>query len=426
VGGDPLRVMTLLVVGANVALAMWLVFRARPRWAVVAWAVAMFFTPVYVGVSLQGVAVTILDVVTLVAIVSLWPGARVRWSVVDTLVVAAVAALVVGLTFGGVWGHVQYTLISWFVPYIWGRIALARVGAEFIGSCISVVAVLASASVIVEFTTGENFFVQLPGVAGAMWTNLQYRGGLLRAEGAFGHSISLGAGLAISSSFVLAVRWRWWLKAGALLLVGTATVMTLSRIGLVGLVLVVVLSVIFLRGYLRLAHRVAVVGGLAILSALALPFISAVFDDAGEEAAGSANYRADLIPLIGEMNVLGVSDARRVLATGQDYFGAFRSIDSALILTGLRHGIIPLMIFLTMLAICTWVVVIGRGSPPAVAIVSQIPALATVALITQYSPFLWFVAGLAVSSYSVDRRRVGVGGQGETTAVAQRMRVGAE
>ncbi|RYF53029.1 MAG: hypothetical protein EOO27_27200, partial [Comamonadaceae bacterium] len=111
---DPLRLMAMLVIGANVALALWILFRGQPRWAVVAWTVALFFTPVYVNVSLQGLTLTLLDLVTIAAVVSLWPGTRMRWSIIDTLVVAALAALIAGLAFGGVPGHVQYTLVSWF------------------------------------------------------------------------------------------------------------------------------------------------------------------------------------------------------------------------------------------------------------------------------------------------------------------------
>jgi hypothetical protein len=50
----------------------------------------------------------------------------------------------------------------------------------------------------------------------------------------------------------------------------------------------------------------------------------------------------------------------------------------------------------------------GRATAPTVALVAQIPAFATVALITQYSTFTWFVAGLAVFSQSVDGRRADV------------------
>jgi hypothetical protein len=66
---------------------------------------------------------------------------------------------------------------------------------------------------------------------------------------------------------------------------------------------------------------------------------------------------------------------------------------------------IPLALFVLMLVICAWVVISGRGSPAAVAVLSQIPALATVALITQYAQFLWFVAGVAVAACSVETPR---------------------
>src|SRR5690606_8527775 len=111
------------------------------------------------------------------------------------------------------------------------------------------------------------------------------------------------------------------------------------------------------------------------------------------------------IPLIGKMTWIGLSPAREVSANGVDYYAGYQSIDSALILTGLRHGLVPLIILVAALACCGWVVVTGRGSPAAVAVLSQVPALATVALITLYSQFFWFVAGVAVASYSLRRQR---------------------
>jgi hypothetical protein len=51
-----------------------------------------------------------------------------------------------------------------------------------------------------------------------------------------------------------------------------------------------------------------------------------------------------------------------------------------------------------------WWLISGRATAPVVAVVAQIPAFATVALITQYSTLTWFVAGLAVFSQSVHTR----------------------
>jgi hypothetical protein len=41
---------------------------------------------------------------------------------------------------------------------------------------------------------------------------------------------------------------------------------------------------------------------------------------------------------------------------------------------------------------------LGRASAPTIAIVAQLPALSTVALITQYHVFFWFTLGLAVGA----------------------------
>ncbi|MDT0156344.1 hypothetical protein Q9R19_01775 [Microbacterium sp. ARD32] len=417
--GNPLRLLALLVIGLNVALAVWLLFRRDSRWAMVLWGAALFFTPVYVNFTVQGVTLTILDAVTIVAIAASMLDTRWQWSIIDALMGTAVLCIFVSGMFGAVPGHITYTVVSWVLPYIWGRIVVARVGFEWVASCITVAAVLAALLAIIEFLTGENLFVQLPGVAGAMWTNLQYRGGLLRAEGAFGHSISLGSSLAISTAFAIAVPWHLRWKIPALVTIAVGAVMTVSRIGMVGILLVVGFSLLFLGRYVRRAHRLAVVAITAVGLLIALPFIATVFDDAGSEASGSAEYRADLVPLIRDMVAIGISPAREVSADGADYYGGFRSIDSALILTGLRHGLLPLAIFILMLGICAWVVVTGKGNPAAVAVLSQVPALATVALITQYAPFVWFVAGVAVTSYSLETRR-GSAGAPETRRLAHR------
>ncbi|MCR2317514.1 hypothetical protein NSR99_23260, partial [Salmonella enterica] len=93
---------------------------------------------------------------------------------------------------------------------IWGRVVLARVTTDWITSTIAVVAIVAAAFAVVEFLTSFNPFVLISGsgVVYETWSPLQERGGVLRAEGAWGHSIALGAALAMSSAFVVATRWR--------------------------------------------------------------------------------------------------------------------------------------------------------------------------------------------------------------------------
>ena len=58
------------------------------------------------------------------------------------------------------------------------------------------------------------------------------------------------------------------------------------------------------------------------------PLLGDVFTAAGEEAGGSAEYRSDLVALIGEMRPLGITTSWTVLPTGETYYGSFQSIDS--------------------------------------------------------------------------------------------------
>lgn len=403
--GDPLRLLAMVLIGANVALALWLLFRQDARWAMALWALALFFTPVYLTVSIQGIALTVLDVVTIIALASSVPTGRLRWTMIDTLITALFVTLFVGLLFGAVPGHVQYSVMSWLLPYAWGRVVIARVGFEWVASCIGIAAVVAAVLAIIESLTGTNIFLLIPGVQGKMWTALQYRGGLLRSEGAFGHSISLGSSLALATAFLMATRWRLAWKIAAIVIVALGAVVTISRIGLVGILLVVLLSTLFLGRYISTVQRGAVFGLVLVGALIMLPTIAAVFDDAGDEAAGSAEYRGDLIPLLREAVWIGISPGRELSPDGTDYFGGFRSIDSALILIALRHGLLPLILILIALGIAVCVLLSGRGNPAVVAVLSQVPALATVALITQYASFLWFVAGVAVASYSVGALR---------------------
>ena len=105
------------------------------------------------------------------------------------------------------------------------------------------------------------------------------------------------------------------------------------------------------------------------------------------------------------MNRVGVADSATKDSTGQVYFGNFRSIDSQLILTGLSSGLIALALIVVALIAGIVLVVSRRATAPTIAVVAQIPALATVALITQYSVFVWFAIGLAASTQLALRRR---------------------
>lgn len=400
VGSNPVQLVALVAVALCASFALFLLIRQRPRWAMALWAAALFFTPVWLGANVPGLFVTALTAVTLLCIAAgIAPG--LRWSVADTIMLVLLAVLLLGYVIGGAApGHIQQSLLTWFLPYIWGRMVLARTSEDWVAVCISVAAGVAAVLAIVEFATGRNFFLSVPGNPG-VWGTLQIRGGELRVEGAFGHSIALGGSLAMSAAFVLTVRWPAWVRASFLVVIGIATTLTFSRLGIVGYALTVVLTLALLGRYLTTTFRVALVSIFAVGSAIAVPLLLDVFGAAGAEAEGSAGYRLDLTSLLSAMVMIGVSPSREVLATGEDYWGSFRSIDSALILIGLRFGIVCLAVVLLLLALLVATTFTKHATPAGVALVAQIPAFATVALITQYASFVWFAAGLAVASYTL-------------------------
>lgn len=398
---NPVQFFAVGIAALCGAAAIVLLMRRRPEWSMILWTATLFFTPVWLGSSVLGVFLNALTVMTVLAIFS--GSARgLRWTMVDTVMGVLFMSLVLGYAAGNaVTGHIQEALLVWFTPYIWGRLVLSRVSAHWVATCIAVAAIGVSLLAIVEFVTGENIFLTLPGAGSSVWGEQRERAGFLRVEGAFGHSIALGGTLSMAASFVMSVLWPAWIRVSALLLIGVATSLTFSRLGIVGFVLTVLLAVLFLGAYLGRRLQLAAVAILGLALIVALPVMLQIFGEAGAEAEGSAGYRVDLIPLVNTMVPLGVSPAREVLATGEDYWGGFRSIDSAMILLGLRFGLIPLAIVLLLLIILIVSVLRRRATPASIALAAQVPAFAAVALITQYAAFVWFAAGLAVASYSL-------------------------
>lgn len=407
--------IVLLAVGGLAALALVvLVLRMMPRAAFAVWACVLFFVPLWVGVNISfyWAAITLLTALLIV----------VNWSIVPLRAadawVAVFILVIVGLyAFGSVdLASLVAALLEWVIPYIWGRVVLARVGTAWVTSTIAVVAVIAAALAVVEFFTSFNPFVLIPGsgVVYDTWSPLQERGGVLRAEGAFGHSIALGAALAMSSAFVVATRWRLLPKISGVVIIAVATVLTFSRVGLLTLVLTLVLSTFLIVGVsTRFRVTVAVAG--AIGTAIVIPIIDTVFGAAGEEAGGSADYRTDLLVLLEQVQVFGNPGDWHSLVSGDYYLGYFaRSVDNALVLTLLRYGYVPTFLIMAAVVCAAWMALRrSTRSPAALAVVGQLPSLVVVALITQYSMFLWFCVGLAITWA---RDAAGLGGTDEEVA----------
>lgn len=401
-----LGVAGFAALGAAALIVIVLIFRAMPRVGFLAWALVLFFVPVWIGatVGFFWAAITVVTLAVIVANVG-----RVPWGAPDVIVLLFAATCVAMLALKQSSSSATViALLEWVVPYIWGRIVLTRVKADFIYRAVAALAAVAAVLALIEFATGRNAFVGLPalGPSSTVWTPLQYRGGLLRAEGAFGHSIALGSSLAIATAFLLASRLRTAVKLGALALTVAAIIVTFSRIALVGVVITVTLSVV-LGGRMTRNARIAIAAAAAVATVLVVPIISGVFLDAGGEASGSAAYRGDLLQLVPQLVWFGSSTDFSVITANGFYLGAIAdSVDNALLLVALRFGIAPalLVILLVVMAIVS-VLIPGRANVGSIALVAQIPAMFSVAFITQYGMFVWFVGGLAVSLWYADARR---------------------
>ncbi|MFL0457508.1 hypothetical protein ACH0CV_09225 [Brachybacterium paraconglomeratum] len=389
----------LLALGALAALVIATVmFRAMPKAGILVWALVLFLVPVWVGAAV-GPHWSAIGLLTIVLVIANW--SRMTFHPADALA-AAFAGLVLILHILGEVGLGAALIVfqDWMIPYLWGRLVLTRVPGSSISNAISIGALIAAVLAILEFVTSFNPFVLIPGAEPlwSSWSGLQPRGGVLRAEGAFGHSIALGATLAMSTAFVVHSRWRSLPKIVTVAVIVAATVLTFSRAGQITIVLTLAASIALIPGLSR-RFRITVLSLAAVGVGIALPVIEAVLGAAGDEAAGSAGYRSDLLVLLGQVKAFGDAGEWQTLVAGDHYLGFFAdSVDNALLLALLRYGLVPTL--LMSLVIITPVVLLLRRqwrSPAAIAVACQLPSLVVVALITQYGVAFWFCIGLAVA-----------------------------
>lgn len=395
-------IRTFLLVGIAIAAltGAFFLFRRYPKALMLVWALVLFFVPIWIGVQ-EGIFYSAITVITILVIATSTVRGM-RLSIVDLLLLSFTLLLLFAWSVGWVtWGHLIIALVGWMVPYLGGRLISSRIPRDWIYTCLAGGATVAAGLAIIEFLTGVNFFVLIgmPNGLYTTWGPLQYRGGFLRVEGAFGHSIALGAALAMCSVFILVVRWPLWLRLLSLITVVVAVGLTFSRIGLIALAIALVAALILLRREISRGMRIAVSALMVAVAVIGIPLLVDVFTEAGTEASGSAEYRTNLFSLVHDMSPIGITSSWDVAPNGETYYGTFQSIDSEVILAGLRFGMLPLLLIIAALICCVVSILRGRATPSSIALVGQIPAFATVALITQYASLVWFLAGLAVASY---------------------------
>jgi hypothetical protein len=412
VNASMLQLTLLLLCAVSGLVVSVLLMRAWPRLAVPLWAFVMCFIPYWMGLTLK-VYVPPTTLIAVVILVSLLPvrGFRLVWA--DLVPGLLLLVFLLAIAANNADSASGFLLVAeWLPAYVVGRVIATKIDLPYTYAALSLTLAVVAVLALVEFRTGINPFVRL--VANndqyVEWGSLQLRGGVLRAEGAFGQAIPLGAALALGVPFALGSRMRTWLKFAVVGVLLAGTVVTFSRIGMSCAVLGLLLCAFFLRGSLSTRVRVALVGVLAVAVVAALPLLEQVFTSAGSEATNSAAYRGGLLTTVDSMNIFGVASSYQRTPAGDVYFDGFKSIDSALIFAGLNLGLAAMVIGLLGLAAAIVVVLLRRATPATIAVVAQIPALTSVALITQYASFFWFTVGMAATSQALlhgRRRRQG-------------------
>lgn len=395
----------LLILG--LALSGWLLVAVRrsPCTALILWLVTMILVPIWIEARVL-ISLPVLALVGIVVSVGLISrGGHMRLGLSDLLIVGLFVVSLGPFLIGRLSLASANGVISvWMTSFLIGRLLVPRIGFQRIQSCVAVVFTIVAALAIVEFVTGWHGLAQWgpTNAAKITWSPVQGRGGLERSEGAFGHSIALGCSLAMAMVLTLGARFSVRVRISMVVIMLAGTAVTVSRVGIICAVLGLALTLAFSRSpsvsQLRKPLGAVVVGGGVVFLVLA----SVVYADAGTELEGSADYRGDLVSLLKYFDLFGVSPSMTRTADGTTYFGRFRSIDSQLVLSGLSYGWLTLGAMLLLLVVAVLSVLSGRSNLATIAVVAQLPALSTVALITQYAYLFWFVVGLAVAAASDD------------------------
>lgn len=395
-----LQLVLLAIVGASGLVVSVLLMRAWPRLAVPLWAFVMCFIPYWMGLTIK-VYVPPTTLIAVVILVALLPARGFRLVVADLLPGLLLLVFLLAIVANNADSASGFLLVAEWIPaYVVGRVIATKIDLPYTYAVLALTLALVAVLALVEFRTGINPFVRLAANNDQYveWGGLQLRGGVLRAEGAFGQAIPLGAALSLGVPFALGSRLPTWLKLAVVGTLLAGTVVTFSRIGMSCAVLGLLLCAFFLRGSLTRRVRVAMVGVLVVAVAAALPLLEQVFTTAGSEATNSAAYRGGLLTTVDSMNWFGVASSYQRTPAGDVYFGGFKSIDSALIFAGLNLGLAAMVVGVLALAGGILVVLTRRATPATIAVVAQIPALTSVALITQYASFFWFTVGMAATS----------------------------
>ncbi|MGE2715284.1 hypothetical protein ACQI4L_14600 [Mycolicibacterium litorale] len=395
-----------IIAAGFLGLAAFVLLNLSPKFSLCVFLCAICFLPYWWGVDVFGYV----PAAALVALMVL-PGSFVRalrngnYAVVSVLALSAFVALLVllGVTLPG---HGFILLAQWVPAFFVGFALTQQAGYAFVRDAVAVIFCLVAVFAIGEYFAGWNPYSGTAPLTEQYLKigTLQNRGGITRSEWSFAHSIALANSLALAIPMVLTSRFRPAIQAIATALIFVAISTTFSRSGLITAGLALALTLWASHGKVSSRTRTTVAMGVVVTAAIALPWVEGVYNAASEETARSANHRLRLLELVPYLEGFGTARGYHEKAGVFEWFGVI-SIDNAFLRLAVNFGWVLGALFLLSAAWIVFRAVNRKGSPAEIALASVVPALLTVALITQFGILVWFYMGVAAAAVRIAKPR---------------------
>ncbi|MBY4383329.1 hypothetical protein HQO24_17025 [Rhodococcus fascians] len=386
------------IAGLTIAAGLALYLASRPKAALVFWLFILCVAPFWLQIP-GGISIPPSSIATLIVLPSVLK-ARPKDKVAGidyVLILTAILAILAAAVRLSPQYAASALVVQWATAFFVARRLGYSLGRSFVTDVVAMAGMLVAVWAIVEFALKLHVYENVgTSLDLGFWAEIQIRGGLARSEAGFGHAIALGGFLAATVPFVMSSRYRFRLPMTAIVIGGT--VATLSRGPMLSAIVAVVLAVAFLAKGISTAVRFWTVIAGSVIAIFALPPLLQKFGEISEELDPSTAYRENLwTDIPGDLNWIGQARNVGIDSAGRSLWRNLGSVDSTPLLIGLDFGWIIVGMFTACIVVACWRVLRRKGSVAEVAIVAQLPTLATVALITQYGAAVWFFAGLAVA-----------------------------
>lgn len=397
--------LNIAVIGACIAFLVLQILQKSSTALLSFWMVGVALFPPWISFYIAGYRLPVAALISVACVIVGLRNSHFKRSWIDSVVASLVAITFLNSMFLNTPLHIAtQALLEWAACYAAGRILFA--GADLVRICNRLGGALGWLSCL-QFLTNFNLSETWPfsiSAAGNRWATLQERGGGIRSELAFGHSIALGAVLVMLLAFGIAARGT----LSAVLTVGIVlgVLSTFSRSAIAAAVITIVISIIRSRADSVKKAAAITLSGLAAY-AVALQFLRVVTESANSvELTDSTSYREGLLSLFGTLGLSGLAPDGVPVDSGLTYRWAnFYSIDNGVLFVGLYAGAIAMILYILP---PVWILLkngLKFWSNFSTLVLAQVPFIATVAPITQYQNFFWLFIGLGISEVAVRKAK---------------------